>query len=423
MSKQSIPTYQNQLHRAAIFWVGFASLTAGYLASRLNPGTMRRTGLSNLFSRIEFLQLTAKPIFAIGLLLQGLHIILRPEFVPGANVAQEGFGGFGAFYFLLPFSIAMQTALCIFQPSRKANAFTLVVMLLLVAAESVLGNVKKNIVDAALIVACSYFLFDKANVNIKAVIASIAALGILILYINPLIHIMRPSLYGLSFEQRIDLGVRTLEDTHLDPWELADRSARVLRGYEAQFSPTGSYFYPSTLNFDRFALILPLDQVVRALPRAGTMGAQIFSTIVSTVLPSFVVPKEAAATPDLIAWHFGFRTIGSVSRPVVGLIPSAVAGFGILGAALIPFVIIFLGFRILNLIAGSFEKQSMGHLDIFLFHTSSRKGSCSVHRILPKRFRSFHVVCAHCQGGVHGARSTLFSESSSANENLSEQTA
>ncbi|MBW5438813.1 hypothetical protein FXB41_29850 [Bradyrhizobium canariense] len=337
--------------------IGFTSLTAGYLASRPSAKTIGMAGLSSLFSRVDFLQLTTKLVFAVGLLLQGLHIILRPQFVPGTNVIEEGFGGFGAFYFLLPFSIAMQTALCIYQPSKRSNGITLVGMLLLIAAESVLGNVKKNIVDAALIVACSYFLFDNAKVNIKAVIAGIAAFMLLVLYINPLIHIMRPSLYGLSFEQRIDLGVKTLEDTGMDPWELADRSARVLRGYEAQYSPTGSYFYPSTLNFDRFALILPLDQITRALPRAGTMGSQIFSTIISTVLPSFLVPKEAAATPDLIAWHFGFRTIGSVSRPVVGLIPSAVAGFGVFGAAIIPFFTIFVGFRFLNLLTGSLKNN------------------------------------------------------------------
>lgn len=338
-------------------FTGWASLTAGYLASAWQSSFRVAWRLDNVFADIRFLRLFTLPIFALGITLQTLHVIFRPQFIPGTNILNDGFGGFGSFYFMLPISVSMQAAICVYKQRNSSDRLLLIAMLLLIAGVSLFGNVKKNIVDAILIVGCSYILFDRARISAKAIVSITIFLGILILYVNPVVHIMRPLLFGLSFQQRLELAGSILTDTDFNPVELADRAARVLITYTGEYSPTGSYFYPNTLNLDRFALILPLDQVIRGLPRAGAMGSEIFSTIPSTVLPSFLIQKEAAATQDLIAWHFGFRPVGIVGRPVVGLIASATAGYGIFGAAILPFIVVFISLRILNRLTGRLKNN------------------------------------------------------------------
>ena len=77
------------------------------------------------------------------------------------------------------------------------------------------------------------------------------------------------------------------------------------------------------------------------------------SDMLSTILPSFLTDKLAASSEDIIAWYYGFRESGTISRPVVGMTASAAALGGVIGVFIFPMVAVFLSFFITDRNSGA----------------------------------------------------------------------
>jgi hypothetical protein len=111
---------------------------------------------------------------------------------------------------------------------------------------------------------------------------------------------MRPQLKSYSFNEIINVSQRVLENSDYDPNILSQMADKIAKGYKFSFRQNGNYLYPSPMNVDRFATIMPTDQVARNIDKKGSMGFEIFSDLPGKYLPSFLLKKDEAPLVTLL---------------------------------------------------------------------------------------------------------------------------
>jgi hypothetical protein len=326
--------------------IGFLSLTVGYVAANaIFPQAHWARRFSHEFDSRNFCGKVAIPVFLIGAVLSILHNLLRSQVLNG-TVEAGGFGGFGSFYFLLPFAWACQARLALGPGATRRDMIVLFAMGGLSLFLALFANVKVIIIQFFMVLILSFVAFG-IRIRLRNIAMGAVAAAFLILYVQPVIQITRSNAAGRGPVARLMDGVSVLQDSNFDPGELADQADTIARGFK--YSYLGSYVYPSTWNVDRFAMILPVDEVSREMGSAGPMGgADIIREIIESTVPSALVHKTGAVTADTIGWHFGFTRNGSISRPVVGLVASSLAAYGFIGLVLLPGLVTFFSFGAIN---------------------------------------------------------------------------
>lgn len=324
--------------------VGFASAV---FASRLSSPAVH----SLPYLALAGSERLVLPLTLIGFLFQTLHIALRPQLANDSLDQTEGFGGFGSLYFLLLLGVALQ----FYWYGQTRSKWYLRLLFLTCAAFlvlSLLGNVKRLFLDFLFISALSIVA---CNIRIQwaRLILVVGALGLVLAYLSPAIHLTRDSFQSGSLFDRLAGVYDVLAEHEFSLGNLHESEDAYFSGFAYSYRPNGSYVFPSTMNVDRFCLIFPLDQVVRAYDDDGQIGLGPFVThAVKASLPSLLVTKDAFAGADLVAWQYGIRDSGSIARPVIGLTASAVAAWGSWGALLLPVLILLPMFIVLDRFPG-----------------------------------------------------------------------
>ena len=328
---------------------GFASISLGYLASQSIKQPLRFSDdLRDVTAMPGNLQHFAVPVFATGAIFYTLQTEFRAVAVDG-GFAGGGFGGFGLFYPLLVLGAALQTALVARRPRRLRHKAVLGAMAAVILALTFADNTKRTLFDFLFVVAATFLAF---RVPLRwRWIAPPAIAGVLALaYVVPAIQIVRtlPDSRGVD---RIAITLGVIAEHDYDPAALAARADRIATGYHLTYRD--SYVYPLTWNTERFTLIQPIDLIARKLDERGTIGGDdLWRDPAEALLPGFLMTKSLATAPDRIAWHYGFRTNGSIARPVVGLIASSLAAFGLLGVLLLPGLTAAFTFVVLDAFGG-----------------------------------------------------------------------
>ena len=180
----------------------------------------------------------------------------------------------------------------------------------------------------------------------------------LLALVMPAIQIVR-TMADLRSTARVTATWQVIRNAGFDPIRLAAEADRIAVGHQLAWRE--SYIFPMTWNTERFTMIQPVDLVARGLDEHGTMGAaDLWRDPLETLLPGFLLEKSLANAPDRIAWHYGFRASGSIARPVVGLIASSLAAFGLVGVLLLPMLITALTFVVLDLLGGRLKANVWG---------------------------------------------------------------
>jgi len=353
------PVQQNLVEpnwSALILFAGHAATTSAWVLATAFPlGSRMASSLRAEFNSIDALRFFATFGFGAGFALKILHSIYRPQFVHGSVELTDGFGGFGVFGFLIVFGFAAQAALCV--RTRSPRDYMIAgAMFLLIASLSIIANVKKDLLDAGLVIALTIAAF---NIRIRPSIA-IAAIAFVVLtqfIVSPLIHVTRAQSETFTTTERIELAQTILRQNNYDFGRINALNDEVFRSYEGTYRSSGSYVYPSTLNIDRFALVLPIDQVVRTSEPAKISPTHAFNLTLQAILPSVLIEKSAGTLADYVAWHYGFRTYGVVGRPVTGLTASSWAIAGLPGVLFIGFIVPAFMFWVLGAVGGPLHRS------------------------------------------------------------------
>lgn len=334
---------------AAYLLVGFASISVGYLLSQIIGQPSRLANeLRDITANVANLSRLAVPVFTLGAIFYFLQTQFRAIAVDG-GFEEGGFGGFGTFYPLLILGAALQTALIAKRPHALRHKAVLGAMAVTILALTLADNTKRTMVDFVFVVAATFLAFG-VRPRKRWIVAPAIAGGLAIAYLVPAIQIVRtqPDARGLG---RIAATIAVISR---HDWNAADLSAeadRVASNYHLTYRD--SYVYPLTWNSERFTMIQPIDQVARKLAERGTIGgADLLRDPAETLLPSFLLKKSLANAPDRIAWHYGFRANGSIARPVVGLIASSLAAFGLAGVLFLPALTVAFTFVLLDYVGG-----------------------------------------------------------------------
>jgi len=345
-----------------LLFSGALSAYAGYGLSRLLfPPTRNNTFETHFRDKrfLGFFTLTAGPI---GAACHFLHAFFRPIIETG----EAGTGFFGQFVFLFLFAAVACAAL-----AAKDRKYLPVLIGFIATALflALVTNTKRAGLEVAFALAAG-MMFLGLRIKISTLLPSVAVSLVSIFYLAPMIQIARSEVAGLSFADRIGIYQRIMDENEYSASRLSERAGQLTEGFAYSFSSYGSFIYPENANLDRFAMILPVDQVVRALDRSHTLGVKIITHDLLKILPSVGGEKDPAATPDLIAWEYGIRGAGSVARPVIGLIASSIAAFGEVGVLVLPAVtFIIIGFvlsLITSTLAGNPWSSAMAALCIFV---------------------------------------------------------
>lgn len=338
---------------AIIVFTGHMATTAAYLIAQRFP--VRFRSLQNL--KLDFDATGARTplyliMFTIGFVALVIHEQLRPQFTNGSTDAIGGFGGFGAFYFLLVFGFAGQVTRAVTSRMRGADATVALVMFILITALSFAANVKKDVMDAALVVAL-VFIFYRLKVKPRYIVAAFAFLFVSQFVISPLIHITRAEQTHKTVSERVDLTMAILKQNNYDLAKINALNDKVYKGFSNNYRSSGSYVYPSTANIDRFALILPADQVSRVQDPGRVTPGELVQLIGQRTLPSVLISKSPGVLADVVSWKYGFRTYLTVGRPVVGLSASSYAVGGIPAVIGVSFFLMLVIFLVLDVIGGA----------------------------------------------------------------------
>lgn len=337
--------------------IGFLSFFFGYALSL----SMRNRHEERLpfagFADPSLNQGIIVPVFAVGALTQVIHQILRPNIVGVGDTAAEGFGGFGGFYFLMLLGLSLQVGLTFSGRASRRTILILVSMLLTVVFISLIGNAKRSIVDAALILSLGTVIYG-VRINLRVLAAAVFAFWLTSFIIGPVIHITRASDPKADPLERISIALEILDQLNWDISELNRAYEQVLSGYSGSTRSDGTYVYPQVMNVDRFALILPIDQVARRLDLPAPTRDWTFEGILQNTLPSFLIQKSTASPVDWLAWYYGFRTQGVIGRPVIGLTASVLGQYRVLWLPIIPLLLSFISFTIWDRISGPMRRNA-----------------------------------------------------------------
>ncbi len=353
------PVQQNLLapyDTALVLLGGHVCITIAYAIYRTFPARLAvMVAMEREFSSPSFLRFIAGFGFVVGFALMVLHTIFRPKLVNGVNTV-EGFGGFGVFYFLLVMGFTAQCALTAGGKNRGSNMTIAILMFVCIFGLSLIGNVKKYVLDAGLIVALVIVAYN-VRVRPQYIVAGVAFLFFTQFIVSPLIHITRSESSQKTISERIDLTAKILKQNNYDWGRINQINDRVTRGFERNYRSSGSYVYPSTIGVDRFTMPLPIDQVTR-VGEPGRLGWPTFvRKVFENTLPSAFVEKSAGALGDEVAWAYGFRQAGVMGRPVVGLTATAWAVGGVVGLISLGIVVPLLLFWLLGVIGGQINNN------------------------------------------------------------------
>lgn len=388
---------QSNLHvpdlSASFLLGGFASITVGYgISQRIRRPSRFAEALRTLTGHGPNLVRLALPVFLVGAIFMLLQTQFRAVAVNG-GFSGGGFGGFGTFYPLLPLGAAMQTALALRRGrGQPRHVAVLALMAIVILALTLADNTKRTLFDFMLTVSLTVVAMGGVRRWTWIVPgAMVAALALLL--VAPAVQIVRAQ-PGVRGPDRIAATWRVLRDNRFDPDRLAAAGDRVAASYQRAWR--GSYVYPETWNVERFTMIQPIDQVARALDTRGLMGgADLWRDPAETLLPGFLIRKTLVTAPDRIAWHYGFRAYGSIARPVVGLIASSLAAFGLVGVLLLPALVVAGSFAAIDWAGGRLAGNVWG---VFLLGTTAFLAEREVSTTLSFFCRSFPFVLL--TGGV-----------------------
>lgn len=342
---------------AALLFIGYVSLSYAGVFSRPRDGRVWSGNwyIVNSLKNPRVINLMAPFCAFFGTIFFILHVMLRPVLSGDELVQTEGFGGFGSLYFLLLLGFAMFAYSYKVLDSKKAG-FYIFVLVPIVVALSVFANVKKNMFDMLWILALSYFSFG-FRVDKKIVALCAVMLSLVVLYVSPVIHLMRTDFSGMGLVERGQSFFRILNDYDYDPGKLRDAEARYIEGFQYSFNPKNSYTFPSNLNLDRFFLIKTLDRVVSSDELdPGHIGVEPFARLaLEGILPSFLIEKSLYVGADLVGWEYGMVHVNSIGRPVIGFYASAWAAAGFMGLIFFPWILFFPAFYFMNKFVGEFR--------------------------------------------------------------------
>lgn len=324
--------------------VGFAS---ALVASKISTSTVQL----QWNPMIEGSERLVLPLTVLGFIFQTLHIALRPQISNESLEQAEGFGGFGSLYFILLLGVALQYYWYGQNRSKhylKLIVFTGVVFLIF----SMLGNVKRLFLDF-----CFISVLSAAAFRIKFKWAKLASIGVvlgfMLAYLSPAIHLTRDSFQSNGLIERLTSVYEVLSENEFSLIKLNEAEELYFKKFAYSYRPNASYVFPSTINVDRFCLVLPLDQVVRAFEDDGKIGLNPFLSLgVRAALPSVLVSKEAFTGADLVGWRYGIRDSSSIARPVIGLTASAFSAWGAWGVILLPALVLLPIFFLLDRLPG-----------------------------------------------------------------------
>lgn len=327
---------------------GMISTLLGYAACKVHGrsrvaasiGTGQQLFSPRIASRL------AIPVFVLGYCTQVAHTIFRGGVDPVTGAAETGFGGFGTFYYVVLLGVALQGSLAFTSGLARQKA-TLALMIVAIVALALISNIKKPLVDVALLVFLLAIAF-RVRFSLRTLFTGAALLVFAFYILSPVIHITRSAAYGTGPLERLEMAWKVIADSGFNLGLVNVEATRIAQGFGRSYTQGGSYFYPSTANLDRFALIQPVDQVARAIGLTGTMEPRVLGDVASIVLPSALVQKTVFASADYIGWHFGFVQSGNMARLVVGMIASILAQFGLAGVVIIPAVVTYLSFTVLD---------------------------------------------------------------------------
>jgi hypothetical protein len=334
---------------AAYLLVGFASISIGYLLSQIVRQPSRLANeLRDVTANVANLSRLAVPVFALGAIFYFLQTQFRAIAVDG-GFEQGGFGGFGTFYPLLILGAAMQTALIAHRPHALRHKAVLGAMAMIILALTLADNTKRTMVDFTFVVSATFLAFGVRR-RLRWIVPPALFAMLAIVYLVPAIQIVRtqPDARGVG---RMASTIDVIGRHHWNAVDLSAEADRVATNYHLTYRD--SYVYPLTWNSERFTMIQPIDQVARKLAERGTMGgADLLRDPAETLLPSLLLKKSLANAPDRIAWHYGFRANGSIARPVVGLVASSLAAFGLAGVLFLPALTVAFTFVMLDYVGG-----------------------------------------------------------------------
>lgn len=334
---------------AGYLLIGFSSISVGYAISHAVRRPSRAAEqLRTMTRHSPNLVRLAVPTFMAGALFLFLQTQFRPVAVQG-GFEPGGFGGFGTFYPLLPLGAALQAALVARHPHHHRHRIVLAAMALMVLSLTLADNTKKTLFDFLLVIGL-VFLVDGARLRWRWAIPAIASATVTLALVMPAVQIVR-TMADVRSTARIGATWQVMRGAGFDPASLMAQADRLATGHQLVWRD--SYIFPLAWNTERFTMIQPIDLVARGLEDHGTMGgADLWRDPAETLLPGVLMEKTLANAPDRIAWHFGFRANGSIARPVVGLIASSLAAFGLAGVLLLPMAVTALSFVALNLLGG-----------------------------------------------------------------------
>lgn len=354
---------------SAYLLIGFFSIFMGYLAANALP--IRNTLIGNTiatFDSTHFLRIFSRPAFFIGTGFDMLHSMLRSNAVEG-SFDSGGFGGFGGFHFFLVAGLAGQATLWARNPKDRVQLGWLLLFGATTLAMAASSNVKKTFIEFILVFIISIFAC-RVKLRPQLVVGGVLVALLMGLYVQPVITIVRPLTNELSPIERIEKSWEIVSKSGFDPVYLNQQADKIAYGYAYSYSE--SYLYPSPMMADRFAMISPIDGVASRIDQAGTMGIRdIIDEIKEHVLPSILVVKTNEVTADRIAWHYGIRVQGVIARPVIGLVASAIAAYGLPGVILLPGLTIFAIFALINLLGSGLTNSAWASflLMVCLFFT------------------------------------------------------
>lgn len=334
---------------AGYLLLGFGAITIGYGVARtvVRPSHSAEH-LRHLTRHEPNLIRLAVPTFLAGAVFLFLQTQFRPIAVDG-GFEPGGFGGFGTFYPLLPLGIALQAAMVVRQPVIGRHKAVLAVMMLVVLALTLADNTKRTLFDCLLVTAL-VFVVHGARLRLRWIIPAGVSAAVLLALVMPAVQIVR-TMADVRSTARIGATWAVLREHGFHPVRLAASANQLATGHQRVWRD--SYIFPLAWNTERFTMIQPIDLVARGLDEFGTIGgADLWRDPAETLLPGFLLTKTLANAPDRIAWHYGFRENGSIARPVVGLIASSLAAFGVAGVMLLPMLAAGLAFAALDWLGG-----------------------------------------------------------------------
>ncbi|MFG1185637.1 hypothetical protein [Xanthobacter aminoxidans] len=350
------------VNSSIVHFLGFASVFVGYLLSyRFTAVSPFISNLAAVLTDDKKLKACAVVCFPIGAAVTVAHIILRPAASQVSVDAGDSVGFLGNFSFIANFALICQAAYAFgLGGGRRRGMVFLSVMLLTFMVLSVLGNVKYIFVSCILSI-IFIIIFSRHTVNVaKEAVVGAIIFFVLAFYISPIIHLSRDASTTQTISERVELALGWLDRVDYNPFELQERAEAKLAVYGSFRDPSLNYLFPSTANLDRFCIIQPVDQVVSRSEFFGIQGFESFQGLASSILPSFLVDKLAASSPDFIAWYYGIRTPGVVGRPVIGLTASSFAVGGYPAAIFLPGLIMFGAFYLVNRFSGPLKGNVVG---------------------------------------------------------------